>query len=273
MSNELRIAIIQVFSELQSRVGINQEHVSDLREVWQSWKEKQCDPMLYPFPPVVVFTDSKGSYWLADGFHRLAAAQLEGIERIKCEVKQGQQREAMIYAAGANKKHGLKRTAGDKRRAVLILLSDDMWVDKSDHSIADYCGVNHSYVSKLRKQLNESGVDCQHLNNVQPQGLINDNALSTDSQAAVATPVEQPSGSSGALPMPSPSPERRLGRDGKSYPAKPGRSKVSRLPTKYERALAMVDELDTAELSALISALTARLNQLVNGTTATDSQS
>ena len=245
MSNELRIAIIQVFSELQSRTEMNQEHVSDLREVWQSWKEKQSDPMLYPFPPVVVFTDSKGNYWLADGFHRVEAAKLEGIERIKCEVKQGQQREALIYAAGANKKHGLKRTAGDKRRAVTILLDDEVWREKSDRIIGEYCGVHGSYVTKMRKQ--RAGADCQHLNDVQPQGghiLINDSALSdiqpiasTDTQAmpvlveqvaTVATPVEQPSAMS--------SPERRIGKDGKSYPAKPGRGKVIKMPTAQDRA-------------------------------------
>ena len=40
------------------------------------------------FPPVVVFYDGT-SYWLADGFHRIRAAEQAGRDEIACEVHQG----------------------------------------------------------------------------------------------------------------------------------------------------------------------------------------
>jgi hypothetical protein len=35
------------------------------------------------FEKIVIFTDSKGVNWLSDGFHRCAAAELAGIERLR----------------------------------------------------------------------------------------------------------------------------------------------------------------------------------------------
>src|SRR5689334_22036928 len=49
----------------------------------------------YRFPPLVVFHDGN-SYWLADGFHRLAAAQAFGAETIHCDVLEGGLRDAIF---------------------------------------------------------------------------------------------------------------------------------------------------------------------------------
>jgi hypothetical protein len=40
------------------------------------------------FPPVVVFHDGQ-THWLADGFHRVAAAEKAGLESIECDIREG----------------------------------------------------------------------------------------------------------------------------------------------------------------------------------------
>jgi hypothetical protein len=101
------------------------------------------------FPPVVVFHDGK-DYWLADGFHRRDAAIGAGLLEIEAEVKQGTQRDAILYSVGANADHGLRRTNDDKRRSVIRLLEDEEWGKWSDREIAKRCNVNPHLVAELR---------------------------------------------------------------------------------------------------------------------------
>ncbi len=72
------------------------------------------------FPPVIVFYDGT-NYWLADGFHRVAAAVFCGWTAIAAIVKQGTCRDAVLFSCGVNATHGLRRTNEDKRRVVLRL--------------------------------------------------------------------------------------------------------------------------------------------------------
>jgi hypothetical protein len=107
------------------------------------------------FPEPVLFHDGK-TYWLADGFHRVAAMRANGATHVVCDIRQGDRRAAILFSVGANAKHGLRRTNVDKRRAVMLLLGDEEWVKKSDRWIAEKCGVHHEMVSKLRPELAET---------------------------------------------------------------------------------------------------------------------
>lgn len=100
-------------------------------------------------PPVVLFGDDN-SYWIGDGFHRVHAARKASMSTIEADVRPGGHREALLHAAGANASHGLRRTNGDKRRAVLLLLADPEWSKESDRWIAKAANVSHTYVAKLR---------------------------------------------------------------------------------------------------------------------------
>ncbi len=101
------------------------------------------------FPPVVVFNDGS-EYWLADGFHRVAAAEKAGFRSVCVDVRQGTRRDAVLYSVGANSAHGLRRTNEDKHRAVLTLLQDEEWRQWSNVEIARRCGVSHTFVNSLR---------------------------------------------------------------------------------------------------------------------------
>jgi hypothetical protein len=104
------------------------------------------------FPPVVVFCDGE-TYWLADGFHRVAAAKRCGTVKLAVDIRQGDKRAAILFSVGANVSHGLRRTNADKRRAVRVLLGDREWGKRSDRWIAEKCGVSHTLVQGVRAQL------------------------------------------------------------------------------------------------------------------------
>jgi hypothetical protein len=104
------------------------------------------------FPPVVVFYDGD-AYWLADGFHRVAAYMKANAENIPAEIRQGTRRDAILHSVGANHAHGLRRTNEDKRRAVMTLLNDAQWSKWPQPDIAKHCGVSREFVNRLSAQL------------------------------------------------------------------------------------------------------------------------
>jgi len=105
------------------------------------------------FPPVTVFFDGS-AYWLADGFHRVRAYTQRTITDIPCDVRQGTQRDAILFSLGANATHGKPRTNADKRRAVMVLLADDAWQKEPTRWIAERCSVHHSFVARVKEEMN-----------------------------------------------------------------------------------------------------------------------
>jgi uncharacterized ParB-like nuclease family protein len=103
-------------------------------------------------PPADVFFDGE-HYWLADGFHRYDAHRTAKRLTMRCRVHLGNQRDARLFAIGANDRHGVRRTNSDKRNAVRLLLADAEWRANSDHWIAGKAGVTQPFVSKIRKAL------------------------------------------------------------------------------------------------------------------------
>jgi hypothetical protein len=104
------------------------------------------------FPPLVVFEDSEGVFWLADGFHRYHAAIEAKWETIQCEVHKGELRDGILHSCGVNAVHGLRRSNKDKRRVVRRLLDNEEWSHWTDSEIARRCKVGHDLVARLRAQ-------------------------------------------------------------------------------------------------------------------------
>ncbi|MCH8490801.1 MAG: ParB/RepB/Spo0J family partition protein [Oceanicaulis sp.] len=112
------------------------------------------------FPPVTVFHDGK-HYWLGDGFHRVDAHKLAGIDEIEADIREGDLRDAKLFAAGANAAHGLPRTQADKRNAITTLLNDEQWKEWSDKEIARRTGTSDKTVAKIRRELSGEGVNAE----------------------------------------------------------------------------------------------------------------
>ena len=104
------------------------------------------------FPPIIVYYDGT-TYWLADGYHRVEAADEAGMKTIAAEIRPGSKRDAILYACGANRDHGLRRSREDVRRAIETMLKAAEWGQWSDRAIAELVGCDHKTVAAVRGQV------------------------------------------------------------------------------------------------------------------------
>lgn len=142
---EIRLDEIHESGRTQSRVSLNQDAIDSYQEAMEE------SPKAYPFAPIVVFRERAGAKtWIGDGWHRYRAARAAGRKTILAEVRQGGERAAVLFAAGANKDHGVHRTPEDKRKAVGMLLADPEWARWSDREIALHCAVSRPLVASVR---------------------------------------------------------------------------------------------------------------------------
>jgi hypothetical protein len=140
---EIALDEIAIDAGTESRL-LNQDLV---KEYADAWKHKVT------FPPVIVYREQEKCF-LADGFHRVAAAKLAQLTKINAEVFQGGRLQALERSLGSNQAHGQRRTAADKEYAVLKAFRE--FNDRSDRTIAGMCGVSPTFVGKCRKQVEQA---------------------------------------------------------------------------------------------------------------------
>lgn len=141
----LKLSDIEVSRDIHSRAEISTQRVYEIASALSE------GAMVLP---LITFYDGE-KYWLADGFHRYHAAKQVSIEELKCQIKMGTQRDAILLAIKANIGQDFRRTNADKRKSVETLLTDPEWRRWSNHEIARRCGVSHTYVRKVRATLNQ----------------------------------------------------------------------------------------------------------------------
>ncbi len=132
----------------QPRTGVNDEVRREYADLYRAGKD---------LGGIVVFRDTEGNYWVADGFHRRWGAVDAGLDQILCVIHEGTLEDARWYSYAANQKHGLRRTVDDKRKATRAALLHPTGAGLSDSQIAEHVGVSHPFVGKIRKSLEESG--------------------------------------------------------------------------------------------------------------------
>lgn len=137
------LTALDLGASVQTRVALDTAHVERLREAVREGGV---------LPPLLVYQEGEGPYYLADGWHRREAYQQEGCARVDVLVHRGGAREALLAAAGANHEHGLPRTIADKRRAVGLLLDDPELSKLSNRAIATAARVSHPWVAQLRAE-------------------------------------------------------------------------------------------------------------------------
>src|SRR5437868_2586103 len=103
---QLPIAEIVLDARLQMRMAMEEAVIQEYAE------------NLDKLPPCKVMLDEGGQRLLYDGWHTLEAFKAKQQTHIPIVITQGSFIEALLAAAGANEEHGLRRTAGDKRKAV-----------------------------------------------------------------------------------------------------------------------------------------------------------
>jgi len=148
---KLRIDSIKLDSDLQPRVALDQGTINEYAEAMRRGDE---------FPAVVVFHDG-ADYWLADGYHRYAAAKKADAKELSAEIRTGSKEDALKFALSANATHGLRRSQADKRRAVVIALK--RFGHLSNRELGRMTAVDDKTVGKYREKLNLSESLCQRL--------------------------------------------------------------------------------------------------------------
>ena len=140
-TQSIKIETIRLDSGTQSRAWTNEEAIADY-----------ADRMIEgdKFPPVDIFFDGN-EYHLADGFHRVLAACRCEFKDILANIHKGSVQDAIWFAIGANKSNGIKRTAGDKKKAIEIALAK--FPDKTQQQIAEHIGCNQSTVARCQSEL------------------------------------------------------------------------------------------------------------------------
>ncbi len=142
----VKLKLIRVDGGTQMREITDQETVREYAEAIKAGSE---------FPPVVVFKEDAKTYWLADGFHTIAALALNQADTAKCAVRKGDRRAAWEFALGANAEHGKRRSNGDKRKAIGAALADNELVKWSDREIARITRTSPPLVAEVRRSLTE----------------------------------------------------------------------------------------------------------------------
>lgn len=134
----ISLAAIQLDTTIQCRAHIDISVVNDYAE-----RMSEGDK----FPPIVLY-GTKTECWIADGWHRVMAAQSITFKDIEAELRPGGRIDALKAALTANSVHGLRRTNEDKRKCVEIALRE--FPKLGDNAIAELCGVNDKTVAAHR---------------------------------------------------------------------------------------------------------------------------
>jgi ParB-like chromosome segregation protein Spo0J len=143
---EVNITAIELDASIQCRAVIDTGTVAEYAERMEAGDA---------FPPVVLFGTVKRC-WIGDGWHRVMAARQLGRTEIEADLREGDRRDALRYALGANAANGLRRTNDDKRRCVELALV--AFGGLSSRAIAEMCGVGDQLVRAVRpeEQVRES---------------------------------------------------------------------------------------------------------------------
>jgi site-specific DNA-methyltransferase (adenine-specific) len=112
-------------------------------------------------PPIVVFKipDVK-KYVLADGWHRLTAAENLGFEEVEADVKYGTWDDAKEFALLSNLRHGQALTRREKRHVVVEFIK--LHPERSNNWIAKDTGTTRKTVETIREKL-EAGCEIHTL--------------------------------------------------------------------------------------------------------------
>ena len=144
-------------TKLQTRLLLSADTVEDYADAMRNRAK---------FPPVTVFADAeRNTLWLADGFHRVAAAEASGFKHVKADVKPGTFADALKFALGANANHGLRRSNADKQHTLEMAWDNrrELWpreddADPSAAVLAEACGISvrtvECFIAKIQPPQN-----------------------------------------------------------------------------------------------------------------------
>lgn len=141
-------------AETQHRVDTAPELIADWARIMG---EEQWD---WQRSPLGLFQDGD-QFWVGEGHSRCEAATQAGVAQVYAEVRPGGLPAAIEYSARhANAFNGQALTPRDKRRKVEMLLGIPRLAQLTNRALSAACHyvVSHTFVGKVRKDLESSGM-------------------------------------------------------------------------------------------------------------------
>lgn len=122
----------------QCRTRLDQEAVQHCSELMREG---------VTFPPICLYTDGQ-AVWLVAGFHRVAAAELAGLDTILAAVIGGTLEDAVWASCGCNGTHGVRRSRSDVDNAIEKAFAHPNSKHMSNSHLARYIGVAESTIRR-----------------------------------------------------------------------------------------------------------------------------
>ena len=212
----MKIKIADLDLSLQTRAGTDADTIKTYAEAMADGAQ---------FPDVTVFTDGT-RYWLADGFHRVMAAKVNGKAAISADVRKGTADDAVVFGGTANNKQGKRPTRADVQHFLEMVWERREAIfggTPTGGNLAEKCGVSRRtgevFVKEKLAEMPKAPVR-PHAQNAhvptRPTSRTED--VSHAQNAQVKAPVR---------------PEKLVGKDGKMYAVQP----APRRPTRPVRQM------------------------------------
>ena len=131
----MKIKIADLDLSLQTRAGTDADTIKTYAEAMADGAQ---------FPDVTVLTDGT-KYWLADGFHRVMAAKVNGKSAISADVRKGTEDDAVVFGGTANNKQGKRPTRADVQHFLEMVWERREAIfggTPTGGNLADKCGVS-----------------------------------------------------------------------------------------------------------------------------------
>jgi len=157
----LAVEAIRIDPDINPRVYLDHSAVETYGALY---REREGAEVPLPLLDVFWIDDA---YYVADGHHRLAAAQQASLTTLQCRVFKGTRQDAFLHAVSANAGRGVPFQYGDYERMVTRLLTHPDTSALSNRQIARLIGCSHTRVNQIRHGLEAQAAVEQALNRVE----------------------------------------------------------------------------------------------------------
>ena len=200
----MKIKIADLDLSLQTRAGTDADTIKTYAEAMADGAQ---------FPDVTVFTDGT-KYWLADGFHRVMAAKVNGKAAISADVRKGTEDDAVVFGGTANNKQGKRPTRADVQHFLEMVWERREAIfggTPTGGNLADKCGVSRAtgdrfVQEQLAKMPKAPTRPVASKTQLPTRPKKSDGGSSVASKTQVKAPVR---------------PDKLIGKDGKMYAVRP----------------------------------------------------
>ena len=97
-----------------------------------------------------------GQTYVADGFHRLAAARRAEKQEIEVDLREGTRKDAIVYALGANSDHGKRRCKRDLEHAYSIGVTEEIFREWDVEAVAQFLKCSQRWARQITKEARDA---------------------------------------------------------------------------------------------------------------------